>query len=750
MIDFVEVQMEKLMDRRNFLKSSLIGSGTFFLGSTFLSYAQKADTQMIINDPAFNAADFARKLRVFVLEHGEFWDVKHVVQVVAKSHANAIRCDVGIYRGCVTMYQSKFLPHHPELGKKDRLEELINECKKYGIVVFPYNAFYGRLWSETYQSHSEWAIQNPDGSTIDVACQNNPDYVSTYASACKEIVQNYDVAGMYFDGPGELGNTRLPDGKIKHQYCFCNHCQNVYFRKFNQLMPMNLSSEYKPEFRRDMLEVHMHGMEFFTSEVSRSIKSVGNFPVLINLCDPINRFIRHGSSKYTDGALAAEFGRSDNFMNALMRLKIGSTLGKVAWSYCPPGPHEKLVTYKNLETKIFGLMQIVHGGTPIIETLQAFLYDETAISDVKELFDYIEKNEELYFDFKPVPYIALHTSKQTAKYFSSHDPTTRSGHWENDYFKGSFVSLTHQHIQFDTILDQHLGMDNLKKYNALFLPNITCLSNDQVDHIKAFVLEGGGLIATHNTSLYDEVGDRRVDFALKELFHVSFQSEQKLNFGRLGEGDPYLHIIKNHPVTKKIAIDKLIYCERESFPVVDIISGGEVLADMYMANTGESYEPIKFLSNAPSGVVASYYGKGRVVYIAPPLDKVYFRREFRLIRQLFNNAVNWVAKGEEPFMIAAPICVTTHITKHKNKKALHLINYVGNRQENRYSKVEWIAPLYNIEIKIKKTTDKEKLLRTSLLRTRKELSFITEDSFFRLNIEELNDYECVILEYESV
>ena len=80
--------------------------------------------------------------------------------------------------------------------------------------------------------HPEWAVQNPDGSTIDVACQNNPDYVSTYASACKEIVQNYDVAGMYFDGPGELGNIRLPDGKIKHQYCFCKHFQNRDRRVF--------------------------------------------------------------------------------------------------------------------------------------------------------------------------------------------------------------------------------------------------------------------------------------------------------------------------------------------------------------------------------------------------------------------------------------------------------------------------------------------------------------------------------------
>src|SRR6185436_1928358 len=56
---------------------------------------------------------------------------------------------------------------------------------------------------------------------------------------------------------------------------------------------------------------------------------------------------------------------------------------------------------------------------------------------------------------------------------------------------------------------------------VLILPNLGAMTDAQVATIRRFVERGGALIATGQTSLFDEWGDARPDFALGDLFGVS-------------------------------------------------------------------------------------------------------------------------------------------------------------------------------------------------------------------------------------
>jgi hypothetical protein len=76
-------------------------------------------------------------------------------------------------------------------------------------------------------------------------------------------------------------------------------------------------------------------------------------------------------------------------------------------------------------------------------------------------------------------------------------------------------TLIQSGIPFALIFDEHLR--NLAKYKVLILPNSECLSDEQLSLIRRYVDEGGGLIVTEQTGLYDEWRRTRTEPGLRGL-----------------------------------------------------------------------------------------------------------------------------------------------------------------------------------------------------------------------------------------
>jgi hypothetical protein len=77
-------------------------------------------------------------------------------------------------------------------------------------------------------------------------------------------------------------------------------------------------------------------------------------------------------------------------------------------------------------------------------------------------------------------------------------------------------TLIQENIPFDIIFENNL--QNLSKYSVLVLANQECLSDKQIEMIRTFVHEGGGLVITENTSLYTEWMRKRPNPGLNDLF----------------------------------------------------------------------------------------------------------------------------------------------------------------------------------------------------------------------------------------
>ena len=66
--------------------------------------------------------------------------------------------------------------------------------------------------------------------------------------------------------------------------------------------------------------------------------------------------------------------------------------------------------------------------------------------------------------------------------------------------------------------------EELAGFKVLVLANVALMSDAQAEAVRRFVRDGGGLIATHETSLFDEKGRRRADFALADVLGVHYQN----------------------------------------------------------------------------------------------------------------------------------------------------------------------------------------------------------------------------------
>ena len=84
-------------------------------------------------------------------------------------------------------------------------------------------------------------------------------------------------------------------------------------------------------------------------------------------------------------------------------------------------------------------------------------------------------------------------------------------------YRGMVAALVRNHLPYQTIDAQDLTGD-LSAFSLLILPNVAAMSDAEAASVRAFVRAGGALIATNETSLYDQSGEPRMDFALADVF----------------------------------------------------------------------------------------------------------------------------------------------------------------------------------------------------------------------------------------
>jgi hypothetical protein len=239
-----------------------------------------------------------------------------------------------------------------------------------------------------------------------------------------------------------------------------------------------------------------------------------------------------------------------------------------------------------------------------------------------------------------------------------------------DHALGYYQALVEGRVPFDMVHDLMLDEERIGRYRVLILPNIAALSDRQCEQLTKYVRGGGSIIATYETSLFDEWGARRKDFGLAELFGASYEKTDT------HVQNSYLNIEKPHALTRGL--------ENAS----RIINGANWVSVRTTQPVGEN--PLTLVPSYPDlpmeevymrvphtdtpGVLLRSAGKGRVVYFPFDIDRTFWEVLAADHGTVMRNAVAWAHGGTQPLTAAGKGVMDVSLWKQTGSMTAHLVN----------------------------------------------------------------------------
>src|SRR3954453_15341529 len=414
--------------------------------------------------------------------------------------------------GILAFYQTK-VPFHRKgkfLGTRDFFGECCAAAKKRGIRVI------GRMspdlnWEDAVQAHPEWFQRNAQGNPVHHTedprlfrtCMFTS-YMTDYMPAImKEINALYDVDGLFTNAWPPLG--ALP-------VCHCEQCKNLpqagtidYWEKFNE-RTVYLWKLY------DSIAKEKSASNFYFANLGGGIRSTADLVKLGELCEWFQCDNQGRGGDDTPIWGCASQGR---VCSAVQNGKMATNV-TAAWS---PGPPRWRNVYKSeQEQRMWFNETLASGMVPyhhIIGGENGMGEDRRWLEPARKYFNWMAKHDAHFVNKRSIASIGVVMGQRTHLFYRP-----PRGAQMREYMEGLYYALLEGRFLFDFVHEDKLAPQELAKYSALLLPNTALLSDQQCRHLQAYVKAGGSLLATYETSLYNERNERRPDFGLADVFGI--------------------------------------------------------------------------------------------------------------------------------------------------------------------------------------------------------------------------------------
>ncbi len=590
-------------------------------------------------------------------------------------HADAACLSAG---GCVAYYPTKIPLHHRSAWMRDSdpFGELVAGCRKLGMNVIartdPHAAH-----QDVYEAHPDWIAVDAEGRkrrhwatpSLWVTCALGPYNFEFMTQVTREIMTLYKVDGIFSNRWSGSG------------MCYCEHCR----QNFKEASGLELPRCPDPQDPRRRAYIIWRQERLF--ELWRLWDSE------IRKISPEARYIPNTGGGALSELDMKRVGESADILFADRQARRGLA---VPWANGKNGKEyraamgrkpiggifsvgvEEPYRWKDsvqsaAEISIWAVDGIANGLRPWFTKFAGTLRDRRWLKVVEEIYEWHYRSDRYLRNEESLARVALVYSQQTATYYGA----SRAAQKVEDHTLGFYHALIEARIPFEMVHDRMLDPANIDRFKVLVFPNIAALSDSQCEQIRHYLGRGGSIVATFETSLYDEWGKRRQDFGLADVFGARFAGsvEGPMQNSYLSvEKDPAGG--KYHPVLAGLEDAERIINGVYRVDVKPLRKEAYVpltLVPSYPDLPMEEVYPRQPKTDIP-GIYLSERGRSRIAYLPWDIDRTFWEVMCVDHGKILRNTVEWAANEEKPVSVSGSGVLDVTIWRQKESMTVHLVN----------------------------------------------------------------------------
>lgn len=652
--------------------------------------------------------------------------------------------------GISAFYPSRVPLHYrsPYLKDRDLFGEYARAAKAAGLrVVARLDPMQADV--SVYRAHPDWFLTDAEGRpsissearSLYRTCIHTPYFDQHMTAIIREINERYDVDGFF--------TNAFPNAVDWMSICRCPHCERRFRERAGAALPARASLT-DPSWRRYTEFVEDRALEIWqlwdrtAKEKKPDSLYIGNLGGGLRARTPLMRIAKicswlnadhQGRSNYVplwDG------GQQGRICYAVMRGK-SATMVNAAWTATTP--RWRHIAKPHGEQQLWMAQTVASGMKPWWHWLGSRPRDKRWMNWGRDYLRWLAEHENHFRNQRSLSEIALVWSQRTLNFYGLDGESAgrRLGNDPGqslDFFQGMYFALLENRLPFDLVHEDDLSEERLKQYRVLVLPNVALLGDAQCANLGRYARAGGSLVATFETSLYNEWGDLRKDFGLAEVFGVHFDGQTE---GPLPHS--YMNIERGHEILNGLEgtehlpsgemLVRLTGAAGHEAPVLTHIPPYPAYPpEKVYTETPRTDRPALFLRKTPAG--------GRVAYFPGDLDRIFWRSLAADLSRLLGNSVVWALGRPPQVRLEGKGLVDIFLWENQEGLALHIVNLSAPGMFK--GPVREILPLGPLQVSWQLPAG-ALFTGVRLLRSGARVSAIRRGNVIEFTIPRLEDYE---------